>query len=62
MTAHLRYRPDVEVEQPDEAEDIAAVRESFSRTTAAAFDKHRHAIRAAHCEPACITSTNAGLP
>lgn len=47
---YLRYHPDVEVTQPHEAEDIAALREIFAELRAFAFDKHRHGLRDAHAK------------
>lgn len=48
--AYLRYRPEVEVTEPHEAEDIAAVREIFAELRDYAFDKHRHGLRDAHAK------------
>ncbi|MFZ7089303.1 catalase family protein [Curtobacterium sp. RRHDQ10] len=47
---YLRYGPDVEQEQPHEAEDIAALRETFAEIRAEAFEKLRHAVRDAHAK------------
>jgi hypothetical protein len=47
---YLRYAPEVEQEQPHEAEDVAALREIFSELRAFAFDKHRHGLRDAHAK------------
>ena len=47
---YLRYGPDVEVTQPQEAEDIAALREIFAELRAYAFEKHRHGLRDAHAK------------
>jgi len=49
-TTYLRYTPDVEVEQPHEAEDIQALRETFAQIRTMAFDKLRHAVRDAHAK------------
>lgn len=49
-TTYLRYGPDVEVEQPGEAEDVAALREIFADLRAFAFEKHRHGLRDAHAK------------
>jgi len=46
----LPYTPDVETVQPDEAEDVAALREIFAELRAFAFDKHRHGLRDAHAK------------
>ena len=48
--AYLRYRPDVEVIQPHEDEDVAELREIFAEIRAYAFDKHRHGLRDAHAK------------
>lgn len=39
--AYVRYSPDVEVQQPDEAEHTEAVRAAFGRMRAFTFEKHR---------------------
>lgn len=46
----LRYHPGVEVTQPGEADDIAALRDIFTELRAYAFDKHRHGLRDAHAK------------
>lgn len=48
--AHLRYTEDVEQEQPNEAEDIQALRETFAEIRTMAFEKLRHAVRDAHAK------------
>jgi len=46
----LPYTPDVEVAQPHEAEDVAALRDIFAELRAFAFEKHRHGLRDAHAK------------
>ncbi|WP_028473637.1 catalase family protein [Nocardioides alkalitolerans] len=48
--SYLRYGPEVEQEQPHEAEDVAALREIFADLRAFAFEKHRHGLRDAHAK------------
>jgi hypothetical protein len=49
-SAFLRYNPNVEVIQPQEEDDIAAIREIFTELRTYAFDKHRHGLRDAHAK------------
>ena len=50
QTTYARFHPGVEVLQPDEAADVEAVRETFSRIRGLTFEKHRHALRDAHAK------------
>ena len=50
VTRFLLFTPEVEVAQPNEEEDQAAIRETFARTRAYTFERHRHAIRDAHAK------------
>ncbi len=47
---YVRYTPEVEVQQPGEQEDVAAIRKTFGQIRAYAFDKHRHGVRDAHAK------------
>ena len=47
---YVRYSESVEVKQENEDEDSKEVRAAFGRMRAAAFEKHRHAVRDAHAK------------
>ncbi len=48
--AYVRYDDAVEVVQPDEEATIGEVLEVFHRLQTLTFEKHRHAVRAAHAK------------
>jgi len=50
QTTYLTYGPDVEQTQPNEDEDVQALRETFAQIRTAAFEKGRHAVRDAHAK------------
>lgn len=50
LKKYVRYSPSVEVIQENEAEDMEEIRASFARGRAAAYEKHRHAVRDAHAK------------
>ena len=47
---YLRYTPDVEVQQPDEAALTAEILDVMARSNHVAFERHRHAVRDAHAK------------
>ena len=47
---YLRYTPDVEVQQPDEAALTAEILDIMARSNHVAFERHRHAVRDAHAK------------
>ena len=47
---YLRYTPDVEVQQPDEAALTAEILDVMAASNQAAFERHRHAVRDAHAK------------
>ncbi|MCX6602781.1 MAG: catalase family protein [Acidobacteria bacterium] len=50
MRPWIQYDDGIEVEQPNEAAQIAAIVESMGRVGGAVFDQHRHALRNAHAK------------
>lgn len=59
---YLRYTPDVEVQQPNEEEDVTALRDIFAQIRQLAFDKHRHAMRDAHAKSHGILRGTLDIP